>query len=671
MKKIVVVALALITLSACRKELPENAGSPNQTPVSVQPVNRTIDMKVPSNFDFKTSLDVDLNIQILNNQDQPATFEKVTISDLAIENGGKVLLVGATDPSGNFKAKLNLPTYINQLVLNTSYLGLPNNIMLEVIAGKVTARLGGSNPLKVKTVDLALAYRHGFSKAPAKLSTRLGGWNNLGVPNYKLSTNDVVSNQLVNDIWSLLPSQVSVPQNHPELLDDNTSTRTLLVTQTCDVWVTFITEGAGFRNTLFYYKYHKNNPPQNASQIDSMYTIFPNCSFTGSGGGLETGNKVYLGRFGPDTVIAYGIIADAFDINNANISNGVWTFYANKDLNPETNAGLRQHMVLLYDAASAKLVMAFEDMKREAGGCDHDFNDVVFYTSSSPVGAISSNNVAVLPASNDTDNDGVRDSDDEYPTDPLRAFNNYYPSATGMATVAFEDLWPYKGDFDMNDVVVDYRYKVITNSLNAVKDIDATYVLRASGGIIASSFAVEFPVLASNVSNIIGATTESGSNNIVLKIFNSTRALMSEWNTFTNVRPCDSVNFHTRFTLNTPVDLNSIGLSEYNPFIWGNDNGKDRGYEIHLPGKSWTGLANTSLFGSGHDDTHLDKSKTYKTPDNLPFAINIPERFNYPIEMSDVTAAYTKFSLWAQSGGTLFPDWYKNQSGYRNNALIY
>jgi hypothetical protein len=292
-----------------------------------------------------------------------------------------------------------------------------------------------------------------------------------------------------------------------------------LVNQTCDVWVTFVTEGASSTSTLFYYKYPRNNPPQRVSDIDSMIVIFANSSFTNSGGGLTTGNKVYLGQIGADTVIAYGIISNGFNTNNATIGSGQYTLFANKDLNPESNAALRQHMVMVRDVTTNRLVMGFEDIRRDYPNCDHDFNDVMFYTTSNPVNAITTTGISILPASNDTDGDGVKDTDDEYPNDPLRAFNNYYPSATGKATVAFEDLWPYKGDYDLNDVVVDYRYKVVTNAGNNVKDVNANYTLRASGGIIQNSFAVEFPALRSNVVNLTGATLEAGQTNAVVSIF--------------------------------------------------------------------------------------------------------------------------------------------------------
>lgn len=670
MKKIITFAITLTLLASCRKELTltETNGTSKNPLVNVSNVS---EIKVPSGFQYRTTQETSFEISILGTSNEPVKFTKVTLSTDSKDNGGEIIATGATDENGVFKTNISLATYLKQVVVNTSYIGVPSDIVLDVNTSKVYAQLGGKNPLKVKTVASAHNYTSALGKAGSKLSYRLGGWNSLGVPNNLVTPNDVVSNQLLTDINTLLPSAQSVAVRNPQLLDDNTSTRTLLVTQTCDVWVTFVTEGASFTSTLFYYKYHKNNPPQTVSDIDSMIVIFANSSFLNSSGGLATGNKVYLGQVGADTVIAYGIISNGFNTNNATIGNGQYTLFANKDLNPESNTALRQHMVLVRDVATDRLVMGFEDIRRDYPNCDHDFNDVMFYTTSNPVNAISTTGVSLLPVSNDTDGDGIKDTDDEYPTDPLRAFNNYYPSATGKASVAFEDLWPYKGDYDLNDVVVDYRYKVVTNASNKVKDVKANYSLRASGGIIQNSFAVEFPTLRGNVTNLTGATLEAGQTNAVVSVFSNSRSEMPDWNTYQNVNPVDTVNYNVNFTLTTPVNLSSFGLNEYNPFIWGNSHGKDRGYEIHLAGKNWTGLANTALLGTGHDDTKLNATKTYLTPDNLPFAINIPERFAYPVESADVTSAHLKFAAWAQSGGTLFTDWYKNQSGYRNSSNIY
>jgi LruC domain-containing protein len=57
----------------------------------------------------------------------------------------------------------------------------------------------------------------------------------------------------------------------------------------------------------------------------------------------------------------------------------------------------------------------------------------------------------------------------------------------------------------------------------------------------------------------------------------------------------------------------------------------------------------------------------------LPFALDVPVMpFKYPVEKTDITRAYLHFADWAQSGGSLFADWYGNTaSSYRNTANIY
>lgn len=80
----------------------------------------------------------------------------------------------------------------------------------------------------------------------------------------------------------------------------------------CDVWVTFVTEGAGYLNVLGYYTHPTNKPPDTPAAIDTITIIFPNVSLQGSGGGLRPGNKVNLGRFNAGTTITFALIADGW-----------------------------------------------------------------------------------------------------------------------------------------------------------------------------------------------------------------------------------------------------------------------------------------------------------------------------------------------------------------------
>jgi LruC domain-containing protein len=55
----------------------------------------------------------------------------------------------------------------------------------------------------------------------------------------------------------------------------------------------------------------------------------------------------------------------------------------------------------------------------------------------------------------------------------------------------------------------------------------------------------------------------------------------------------------------------------------------------------------------------------------LPWAINITDAFDYPIEKIEITQAHLHFYDWAVSSGVNYTNWYKNLQGYRNQNHIY
>ncbi len=307
---------------------------------------------------------------------------------------------------------------------------------------------------------------------------------------------------------------------------------------------------------------------------------------------------------------------------------------------------------------------------------------------SDPVGC-----VPYLP-SDDADGDGVPDSEDAYPNDPYRAFNTFFP-ASGPGTLAFEDLWPSRGDYDLNDAVVGYRFKVVTNAQNNVVDLFGTFVLKASGAYLHNGFGFSF--LGVNPSSIISTTgydiapsaeydlmangTENGQTHATIIVFDDFLRLMPSpggigVNTMKDQPfvPYDTLNIYIKFMENgTPgsggtVGINTLNIGGFNPFIV---SGGERGREVHLPGYPPTDKANVTYFGTADDDTNPATGRYYKTSDNLPWGLNIYDDFAYPIELADITTAYLRFAEWAESNGTLYPDWYQDKPGYRNTSNIY
>lgn len=297
----------------------------------------------------------------------------------------------------------------------------------------------------------------------------------------------------------------------------------------------------------------------------------------------------------------------------------------------------------------------------------------------------------------DSDNDGIPNSMDNYPNNNNQAFDNYYPGAANFASVAFEDLWPNKGDFDLNDIVVDFKHNIISNADNEPVSFSGTYIYRARGGTFKNAFAVEFPFNLSDVdvnslqviiepeqnATVTAAVKfETNNSKACLQIFDDSK-IINWMNTVQSQPRADTIVFRVSFnftsTFSQSNTINSMGgVNEFNPFIWVNEPNKGRGHEIHLPGKSWTSLCNTSTFGFADDNTNPSGTGVkYKTKNNLPFAVLTPSRFLYPVEVRmapvpqinppvDITQIYLHFAQWAQSNGQLYPDWFSNNaSGYR------
>ncbi len=271
----------------------------------------------------------------------------------------------------------------------------------------------------------------------------------------------------------------------------------------------------------------------------------------------------------------------------------------------------------------------------------------------------------------DSDGDGVPDILDDFPDLPSGAFSNFFPSETGVHSLVFEDLWPGYGDFDMNDVVIDFRHNLVTNSNNQVVEIRSTFILRALGGTLNSGFGIELPVSSSNVASVSGATLESGHSSAVIIVYENSKEHLRAWNTVPSEPMEDPVTFNVVVQLSNPVALSNIGLGVYNPFIWRNTEDAGRGHEVHIGGKEPTALADVSLFGVSRDDTNPAENKFYISKDNLCWAMHIPEKFSYPVEKADITQTYLKFAQWAQSGGSESQNWYQKIPGNVNSSNVF
>ncbi|MES2386376.1 MAG: LruC domain-containing protein [Bacteroidota bacterium] len=679
------LALSVLGLAACNPsdDNPSNTGN------------------APDSFNYNTTRNASLTLSAGTGDDK-AVGATVIISSRRYAEGNSIdtLAMGATDADGKFTTALQFASTVDTLWAHPMYAGLYGEVAIPVgQGGQLSANLYPTAVSNQRIIQGGTpAYElNGYLCGPVNnlvtpKTSVIGKWDANGTPlntnGFMVEASDVVSDAFKAKISDRLPESVKIPGSSRADLIQNRQTN-LHLNADAEVWLTFVSEGASYRNALGYIAFEGAVPATLPSNDTKRNMLFPNCSFPGSGGDTRTGDKVSIGKFKAGTTIVWFIVADGFEYISSTktqvrkqLDNQSRTFYSVPAWNPETTAETRNHIVQLQDDETSRIVLGFEDINRQNSNCDQDFNDVLFFATANPYSAIDDNNIPPLNPVVDTDGDGVPDTQDAYPTDPDRAYNNYSPNANDFASLCYEDLWPSAGDYDMNDLVVRYNYNVVTNASNKAVELIAKYKVDAIGASYHNGFGIQFDAAPSKVTGVTysntalaGAGLETGvTDKATVNIFQDAFKMVT-WgsgqffNTEMSAAKGTSVTQTVKvsFTKNA-LSLADLGAQPYNPFIYVN---KVRGNEVHLPGYKPTAAADVTQFGKANDKTNPATGVYYKDKNNMPFALHILS-FKYPVEKANIKSAYLKFASWAQSSGTQNADWYSNTAaGYRDASKIY
>lgn len=634
------------------------------------------ELNIPAAFNFETAQEVHTRIEVQGLQGQALGGVKVSFYTAHPDFGGLPLGSGFTKTNGLLEMPLRVPAYQTQIYTRVHQAGIAN-IDSAQVQSLISMNFGGVLPQrKMKTSGTAVARIPISANYYYMGSFNTGSWK--GLPHYLEAQGDNLSQQFLDDVDASLPEEAPVPTNNPQYLTSGNELD-VVITQRSDVWITFVGEGAGYRNSLGYYVFDSNNPPTSAADIDSVFVILPNASLVNSSGELYPGDKVHLGTFDAGKTISWVLFQNAWDGVKVRVNNN--KFYSNSSFNTnESNPNMRQHTVALSDIGRQLVLIGFEDQTR-SNGSDNDFNDLIFYVSANPWEGIDVGSLPPVTPTQDSDGDGVADESDDFPNDPNRAVLNNY---TG--TLAYEDLWPAQGDYDFNDLVLDYSVDHILNASNEVINIDADWTIKAVGASFNNGFGFEFDNLSpSAISSVTGYDlqenyislssngTEAAQSTATLIVFDDVYNLISTnggayINTEPGQNPVSPVTLNMAITFTNPTNQANVGIPPYDAFLIVDG---DRGREVHLPGKDPTDLANVALFNTLSDATNAGTSYFYKTDNGLPWALNLSSTFAYPVETEPIDDAYLNFSQWAVSGGTTKTDWFQDILGYRNATKIY
>ncbi len=296
-----------------------------------------------------------------------------------------------------------------------------------------------------------------------------------------------------------------------------------------------------------------------------------------------------------------------------------------------------------------------------------------------------SNNCLPIVDKADTDGDGVVDAEDAYPDDATRAYNTLIPGKS-EGTLMFEDYWPRSGDYDFNDLVLGYRYTIVTNANNNVVELKGQVMIRAIGANYQNGFGIQLDNLSPDlITSVTGVNTKSPSwlkenangteaeqtyANIIV-IDNASRIVPKPaGNQFVNALPGELVlkPETINFVISFAADKVSIDQIAINPYLIINQN---RSSEVHLADKAPTDKVDTKQFGTQDDDSKVDANRFYKDKNNLPWALDLPAFIPYSIEAKNITGAYLWLTKWAASSGKVYTDWYLDLPGYRDASVIF
>lgn len=288
----------------------------------------------------------------------------------------------------------------------------------------------------------------------------------------------------------------------------------------------------------------------------------------------------------------------------------------------------------------------------------------------------------------DADGDGVADVLDDYPHDASRAFNQFYPCATTCSNFAFEDLWPSRGDYDYNDHVVAYNLQKVFSPDRKIVDFKLKLKPRAIGAGMQNGIGFSLdnipPSAVLNVTGQILTTgkiilnankTEANQSHAVIIAYDTPEPLLhrvggSMFNTIQGNGRGTSDTSYIGVTFLSSVADSLVPFTEFNPFLIANCP-NTRGKEIHLPNRKPTDLADQSLFGTQADASNPLTGRYYKTAQGLPWAIEIPEDFNYPQEKVSILDTYNYFDDWGAAGGKAYPNWFRNFGAYVNTTKLF
>lgn len=615
-----------------------------------------------------------------------------------------------TDENGKFDMNVQLPAYAKHLYVVTGNFFISQRVMeVDIVNG--VAKAVASNPTRAITraANRAAVHTGNYTQTPmAYLSytvdqdgnltnkrifndwkTPLGKWDAVsGAPTYLYTssnsnlvfTSSEIRNlkETVSDVLDIKKTPSSYIQSKDLVLDKNS-----------EVAITMLGGNTCWNSTLGYYYY--TSKPSKPSDVH-VIMLFPNTQDGnwsklaghnydfGNNIGVSEGDVVQL-KYYPNiasgdmsnastvfprgTTIGFvlkthgwGMQGEEFQLHNYKDSNRKYNVWAATTDNVSYCEPLSTPGVAPYqytnpngDCRAAMFSCTTKEGKKYAivsfeDACnDKDYDDVIF---------------AVKPY----------DAFIPMPPDPEEQRLSTY------GVYGFEDQWPEAGDYDMNDVVVDFEHEKVMNKLST----ETTFKVYKENFYLTTY--QNYVVLKSGLAVTLKYNSVSPQKVTVKKVDPKTH---QETDITSTVRRNGSVYFLTddvtanlRTTYVLSIEYGESDrftkdeqLTSAYPFIY-RDEEDGSTWEVHIPGEAPTATMNArKYFGEGSDCSQEGGPYYAGSEDNhFPFGF-----FLYGRTIADVSPLvdryyeavridelFTDFISWSKSKGTQNTDWYLHLS---------
>ena len=561
-----------------------------------------------------------------------------------------------TDEQGKFTATVELPAYVSNV-----YIVSTSPFARQAIPEKIV-----NGVLKVSDTDEQLTTRASYRESTRFDRNRFNnlGWNtNLGsfddrsgVIDYAYKGNDpklTLSKSEMNELRTTVSKVLNTLGSYPE--EYRTQADLYVEEDETAVVLTALRGWTCWNSSLGYYYYRYDQAPASLKDV-KVYAVFPNTQMTWNNGslqdspqGIKKGTAVQLKYFDDPEYpkgknfpkgyyIGFILACNAWNtyftgFNSYTLTEG---FYASstKGFSTKVNSGIDVRTAMFKDKNS-NIAIAFEDFMD-----DQNFTDVVFSLKANP-------EITNVP--------------------PVDEDLNTTIEKTGV--YAFEDEWPKAGDYDMNDVLVQYTYQKVFNIFNEILSESFTFktlynkstVFTNGLGFILSNEgnaqSTEYFIRKENEKDF---TIASGAD----KFTRESNAIILTDNVKTNPNAEYKVTFKYGDKNSNKKQETSIDAFIYRPSKEGNR------LEVHCPMKKPTSKVDTSLFGQYEDCSKPNEGIYYvSNQENIyPFAFylsnananDIAELKNFDKnEKKSISEIYPKFIDWAKYGTNA--DWYKKK----------